>query len=166
MPSTPEAGAECVSAHARICAEGRWATSAPTATNPPSTTWNAAAWTGSAHTAGMASLERSLSQSLPPICTGSAWRCREPSGKKSRISGAEASAAPPDCGWPSQCRRHAPRSGPGLPPHGGRSPATSKLVRNRSPTAHSRRKRPNSAPGAWAGNVAPGSKPGILAQTI
>ena len=32
MPSTPEAGAECVNAHARICAAGRWATSAPTAT--------------------------------------------------------------------------------------------------------------------------------------
>ena len=34
MPSTPEAGAECVNAHARICAAGRWATSAPTATVP------------------------------------------------------------------------------------------------------------------------------------
>ena len=113
MPSTPEAGAECVSAHARICAEGRWATSAPTATNPPSTTWNAAAWTGSARTAAMASLERSLTQCSPPICTGSAWRYREPSGTISRISGAKASAAPPDCGQPSQHRRHAPRPWPG-----------------------------------------------------
>ncbi len=113
MPSTPEAGAECVSAHARICAAGRWATSAPTATNPPSTTWNAAAWTGSARTAGMASLERSLSQSLPQICTESAWCCREPSGTRSRISDAKAFAAPPDCGRPSQRPRHAPRPWPG-----------------------------------------------------
>ena len=141
MPSTPEAGAECVSAHARICAEGRWATSAPTATNPPSTTWNAAAWTGSARTAAMASLERSLSQSLPQICTGSAWCCREPSGTRSRISDAKAFAAPPDCGRPSQRRRHAPRPWPG--------PVL--MAEDRRHPRHSRETRPNrsfTAPGA------------------
>ena len=105
--------------------------------NPPSTTWNAAAWTGFARTAGMASLERSLSQSLLQICTGLAWRC-EPSG--TMVSGAKASAAPPDS---------TPSAAPALagPLPRGRSPASSKFVRNRPPTVHSRRK-------VWAGNVA------------